>query len=245
MVNMSKDGGGAQDVSSAVSNRFEIDVQARIEEAAAMTAEMTSQAEAQAGEILEAAQEEAERIRVTAREEGHREGFGSGREEALAESAKERKEESRKVGKLIKDIGKARDTMLGELEDEIIDLILATSRKIVCTAIDKDDAVFESIIKNALRQIKWEGKITLRVSSKDYERFFSEGSASFVVGDETISVSVVEDKALENGACHIESEGETVDAGVDSQIKHISIAFHGVGGESPLTDSAIGRGDGG
>lgn len=193
----------------------------RIRELTEAADEMVRQAELKAKMLVQNAEIEAINIRSQGWEAGYDEGRTEFETERLQQMAEDRAALERVIGEVVQ----ARKEILDGLEDEIVDLALAVAKKIVNVAIQKDDIIFESILKNALHQMKREGKITIRVSGQEYERFFSSGSATFVLGDESVTATIVNDPLLPEGGGIVESEGETINAGVDSQLRYIAIAF--------------------
>ena len=86
--------------------------------------------------------------------------------------------------------------------------------------------MFTSLIKNALRQVSTDGKIVIRVGPVEYERFFSSGSAVIELGSGVaVTASVLRDVTLEEGDCIIDTDDMTVNAGLESQLKYVELAF--------------------
>ena len=85
---------------------------------------------------------------------------------------------------------------------------------------------FESLIRNALKQISPDGRVIIRVGTAEYERFFSSGSAVFVLDSGVeVKASVLRDVSLGCGDLIIDTENETINAGLSSQLKQIALAF--------------------
>ena len=120
-----------------------------------------------------------------------------------------------------------RERTYNGLEDSVVGLALEIVKKIINPAEEELGGVFESLIRNALKQIAPEGKIIIRVSPAEYERFFSSGSAIFHLDKGvTVTASILRDASLNDGDCIIDTEDETVNAGFDTQLKYIRIAFN-------------------
>lgn len=186
-----------------------------------MAAEIIDDATAEAAMRINKAEADAEGVLLEARQRGYLEGKANAEEEYQEYS--QRQEET--LRGLIEQIEQERDKMLAELEDEILGLCISIVKKVLDDENVKDDIIFNSIIKKALKRMKLEGKITVHVSRAEYERVFSSGSASFVLGDERISVSVIEDADMIEGDCIVESENEMINAGLGSQLKNIEQAL--------------------
>jgi len=66
----------------------------------------------------------------------------------------------------------------------------------------------------------------IRVSNGDYERFFSQGGVAFELDrGVTVSPSIMRDVSLKDGDCIIDIENVTVNAGLESQMKYVELAF--------------------
>lgn len=193
----------------------------RRKQATAIAEEIINQAAVKAKAIIQEAEAEAMEIKKLARKRGYDEGINKA-EEAI-EAAVEKDNELLK--RAIYRIEETRREILDSMENEMLRLTFSIVRKVFSQISKSDSSLFESMITNALKQMKKEGKITIRVSKEEYERFFSSGDASFVIGDRLMTASVLPDTNLNSGDCIIESEGETVNAGIDCQLKNIEIAF--------------------
>ncbi len=183
--------------------------------------EIFNQAAIKAKAILQEAEADAVEIKKLARQRGYEEGIGKADEEIRAAVEKDNAQLRSVIGK----IEEARRAMFDSLEDEILGLTFSIVKKVFNQINKSDSAMFESMIANALKQMKKEGKITIRVCKEEYERFFSSGDASFILGDKLLTAAVLPDSNMNGGDCIIESEGETVNAGIDCQMKNIEIAF--------------------
>jgi flagellar biosynthesis/type III secretory pathway protein FliH len=93
---------------------------------------------------------------------------------------------------------------------------------------EKDDKIFEDMMQTALARLRKEGKIVIRMSPEEY-RNFSSPNAQFVINNERIQAAIVEEPLFGKGDLIVESEGETINAGVDSQLRYIELAFRGQG----------------
>ncbi|SMC35619.1 FliH/SctL family protein [Papillibacter cinnamivorans] len=182
---------------------------------------IVSRAEKQADGILEKARDDARGVLDNARETGYAEGLRKADEKIEVSCRK--KTDSLQF--LITKIEQARASELDGLEGEILSLVMETAKKVINIQLEKDDKLFEGLIKNALAQMKREGKIVIRVSQEDYKRYFPAGSAEFAVGSDRIVTAVAEEPLFRPGDCVIESEGGSVDAGISSQLKYIELAF--------------------
>ena len=209
--------------------------------AEAMVNEYLSAAEAEAAamakEVLDNAHDEAAKIIVSARDDaeieckrGWEEGFTKGSQEgkrAFEEKLAEKiRSDDDMLKRVLDEIHAERERSYNEMENEVTSLALEIVRKIINPAEDELSGVFTSLIKNALRQMSTDGKIVIRVSPAEYERFFSSGAAVIELDSgATVTASVLRDVSLDGGDCIIDMEDITVNAGINSQLQYVKLSF--------------------
>ena len=180
----------------------------------------------EADNIVSKAHDEADEERERARKEGFEEGAEEGRrsyDDRIAEKNREQDEELKRV---LDKIYEDRERAYAELEGEVVELALDIVRKIINPAEEALGDVFLSLIKNALKQMSTDNKVVIRVSPEEYERFFSSGAATIELDSGiTVKASVLRDISLQEGDCIIDTEDVTVNAGVESQLQYVKLAF--------------------
>lgn len=209
-------------------------------------------AKAEASMMVEAARKEAEELTLSARERleeerrlARQEGYDDGAEEGkrLYDEQLEKKmreigddfsekmrEDDEKVKRVVEELYYERAETYAGLEDNVVGLAIDIVRKVINPSEEKYGGIFEMLVRNALKQINPEGRIMIRVGPNEYERFFASGSALFELdGGVNVTVSVLRDASLGEGDCVIDTEESTVNAGLDTQLKYIQLAFDRVG----------------
>ena len=180
----------------------------------------------EAESIISKAHDEADEVRENARKEGFEEGAEEGRrsfDEKIAEKAREQDEELKRV---LDEIYDERERTYAALEGEVVDLSVDIVRKIINPAEEALGDVFLSLIKNALKQMSTDNKVVIRVGPEEYERFFSSGAATIELDSGIIvQASVLRDISLQEGDCIIDTDDVTVNAGVESQLQYVQLAF--------------------
>ncbi|MFZ5975290.1 MAG: FliH/SctL family protein [Bacillota bacterium] len=177
----------------------------------------------QAEDVLLKAQKEAEGILLKTQKEADvlkkeawQEGYQLGREEAqeiVDDAQKARKAE---MERFMEQLRQTRDEILSGMEAEIIDFCMTVAEKVVSAALDRDDALFLSIITNALQKIRREGRVIVQVNPEDFQRYFESDTARFAVQGEEVTVSVTGNNRLKKGGCIVETDSDRVDTGVDT-----------------------------
>ena len=207
-----------------------------------------SEAEEAAGKIVGDARDEAAAILLEAREQakeeqraaveegfaaGNADGHARGYEDGLAKGNEEGRkdydakieEDDRQLLGIISDIYREIELSEAELENGVTELSLDIVRKVIDPS-DAGSGVFESLIRNALRQIRTDRKIVIHVGQDEFKRFFPSGSAVFQLdGGVTVKAAVVEDQTLGEGDVVIDAEEETINAGLETQLQAIELAF--------------------
>jgi flagellar biosynthesis/type III secretory pathway protein FliH len=116
--------------------------------------------------------------------------------------------------------------MYDDYEGKVTELCLDIVKKVINPAEEALGNVFQSLILNAIKQIKLTDKIIIRVGPAEYERFFSNGNAVFDLhSGVTVTATVLKDMSFNDGDCVIDTDYETINAGLDSQLRLISLAF--------------------
>ena len=184
----------------------------------------------QAAQIISDAQDEVEESHNRAREEGYKEGFEKGTEEGKRsfdqQLADKMHEDDEALKRVINELYEERERTYNELEDETVNLSMDIVRKIFNPSEEALGDVFLSQIKNALRQMATDSKIVIRVGPSEYQRFFSSGAATIELDSgTTVNASVLRDVALGEGDLIIDADDVTVNAGLESQLHYVKIAF--------------------
>jgi len=204
------------------------------------TEELINEARAKAKSIIENAQNEADSIIQKAEnikqksedeaEENKRlawdEGYAAGVIEGKESYEDKINECDESLKRVMKEFHEAKERAFSDMHGELADLAISIVKKVINPADEEVNGLFESLIKNALRQIAPDDKVMLRVSAADYERYFPEGSTVFELGSGvTVSASILKDISLNEFDCIIDKDDSTVNAGLNTQLKHIELAF--------------------
>jgi len=187
--------------------------------------EIISSAADKAKFVLDSAEAEAERIKLAAREKGFADGYEDGLKQAEVELAAQKSENEAAFLNILGEIKTAKTRELEALEPKIIELIFEMVKKIINLSAKSDDNIFETMICGALTKIGAEGTVTVRVSADDAERFFPKGSAVFDLDGQRVTAKILPDPTMNEFDCVIDSSAATVNAGLDSQLRYLRIAF--------------------
>ena len=208
-----------------------------LERASAESRNIVTEAETKAENIIASSYERVEAELELARKKGYEAGLEEGKQTFDEKLIKQRAEDEKILAAKMQEDDEAlrcvvdrlnSESLLAyeELEQEAITLSLDIVKKIVNPDGFEGTAIFESLIRNALRQLNPSGKVVIRVGAVEYERFFPSGGTVFSMDNGAkISATVLRDVSLNGGDLIIDSDEETVNAGVETQIKSIRFAF--------------------
>lgn len=178
---------------------------------------LVNDAEKKAQEIIGNAEEK----EAAAQKKAYQEGFNSGREEGFTKGQAESDRLIERLHKMIETTMKRREDILIETEQQIVDLVLLMTRKVVKVISENQRNVVSSNIIHALRKIKGRGDVTIRVNLADVG-LTTEHTKDFLAAVENIqNITVVEDLSVDAGGCIVETDFGAVDARIASQLSEL------------------------
>lgn len=185
-------------------------------------------AEDEAAEIIQKAQEEAALIEKDARaafqseaDAAQKEGFTTGHEEGYASGKGEVERLIERLHTVLERAQQKREEILAETEQQLVDLVLLISRKVIKVLSENQRTVVVSNVVQALRKVKGRGDITIRVNIADL-KLTSEHTKDFLkLIEGAKNISVMEDSSVDRGGCIIETDFGEIDARISSQMSEL------------------------
>ncbi|MDR2702572.1 MAG: flagellar assembly protein FliH [Spirochaetaceae bacterium] len=114
-----------------------------------------------------------------------------------------------------------RAEILAETEQQIIDLVLLISRKVIKVISENQRNIVVSNVIEALRKVKGRGNIFIRVNMADV-KLASEHKKDFIeMMEGAKSIQIVEDTTVDSGGCIIETDFGEIDARIASQLSEL------------------------
>ncbi len=176
-----------------------------------------AQAEAKAQEIIKEAEQRHEKNVSEAKrngfEAGHEDGYQAGKQEV-----------QRLIDRLHIILEKTMDkrkVILDETEQQIVELVLLISRKVVKVISESQRNVVMSNIIQALRKVKGRGDVIIRVNLSDVQ-LTTEHIKDFMDSVESIkNITVAEDSSVDKGGCIIETDFGAIDARISTQLSEL------------------------
>ncbi|MBP3772785.1 MAG: flagellar assembly protein FliH [Treponema sp.] len=191
-----------------------------------------NEAEQTAQEIVKKAQEEASRIIEEANAEqealkksGYSEGLNKGREDGFSEGQGEVQRLVERTHKILEGVMARREEILSETEQQIVELVILMTRKVVKIISENQKSVVMANILQALKKVKGRGDVTIRVNLADV-KLTSEHTQDFIKQVENVKgITVLEDSTVDKGGCVVETDFGAIDARIQSQLSELETAI--------------------
>jgi flagellar assembly protein FliH len=196
--------------------------------AAAEAAALKTAAEVEADKIIEEAKQQAEAIVEEAktafeneRQEAKDAGYEEGRETGFDEGKAEVDRLIERTRVVLQRAQDKREEILAETEQEIIDLVLLISRKVIKNISENQRTVVINNVVQALRKVKGRGDVIIRVNLADV-KLTTEHLKNFIqMFEGTKAIQVHEDSTVDPGGCVIETDFGEIDARISSQLAEL------------------------
>lgn len=191
-----------------------------------------NEAEQTAAEIIKKAQEEASRIvedakfeQETAKSNSRAEGLNQGREEGFAEGKAEVERLVERTHKILESVMARREEILSETEQQIVELVLLMTRKVVKIISENQKSVVVANILQALKKVKSRGTVTIRVNMEDV-KLTTDHIQDFIKQVENVQgITVIEDSTVDKGGCVVETDFGAIDARIQNQLTELETAI--------------------
>jgi flagellar assembly protein FliH len=186
------------------------------------------QAQDEADQIVADAKRQAEEIVAQAQakmdsqlKDGYAEGFRKGQEAGFKEGNLEAQRLTDRLHTIIERTMDKRQEILAETEQQIVDLVLLMTRKIVKVISENQRNIVVSNVVQALRKVKGRGEVIIRVNLNDVA-MTTQHIKDFLSAAENIkNITVVEDSSVDRGGCVIETDFGAIDAKIVSQLNEL------------------------
>ena len=190
-----------------------------LEEIEAQAREMIENAQTQIDEMMESARRDIEEERRQAIEDGNKLGYEDGYKAGLAEVDEMKRELSEEEKKLRDEY----DRMVEDLEPRFIETITEIYSNIFGIELSDKHDIIVHLIDSTLRRVESSKTFIVHVSKDDFP-FVNMKKQELVEGATAGKgvVEIIEDIALSQGACLIETDGGIFDCGVDTQLQQLT-----------------------
>ena len=185
-------------------------------------------AQAEAEKIIEEAKAKAEEILAKAEADGQEkqkeafnEGFEEGKKAGYEEGFKEAQRLIDMLHEIINTAIARRQEILEETEQQIVDMVILVSRKVIKVLSEQQVDVVKNNVLQALRKVKGKVNVTVRVNMQDV-KLTTEHAKEFLDAVQNIeNIKVVEDSSVDIGGCIIDTDFGSIDARISSQLAEL------------------------
>ena len=190
-----------------------------LEEIEAQAQAMIEDAQAQIDVMMANARSDIEHDRRMAIEEARKLGYDDGYQAGHAEADEMKRELTAEKQRLYEEY----DSMVEKLEPQFIDTITEIYSHIFGIELIDNRDILVHLIDSTLRQVETSKTFIVHVSKEDYP-FVNMHKQELVEGATAGKgmVEIIEDIALLQGACLIETDGGIFDCGVDTQLQALT-----------------------
>lgn len=182
-------------------------------------AEIIEKARREAKSIEQLAKEAALNLRNEARQEGLQAGYDEGMQKAQEQFAKMQSELEERG----RELQAQYEEKLQQIEPMFIDNLTSIYEHVFHVELRSYREILSYLIAGTIRKIEGAKEFYVHVSKEDYP-FISmqKKQLAAATGNSKVLVEVVEDIALSQNQCMIETEGGVFDCGVDTQLSELS-----------------------
>jgi flagellar assembly protein FliH len=145
----------------------------------------------------------------------------AGREEGYARGSEEVERLIRRTQTVLERAQDKRAEILAETEQEIIDLVLILTRKVVKAITENQRTVIIQNVVQALRKVKTRGNVIIRVNMADLNLTTGHVKNFIQMMEGVKGIQVQEDSSVDSGGCIIETDFGEIDARIASQLAEL------------------------
>ncbi len=173
-----------------------------------------------------AAKAEQEEIRMGARDEGYREGYAQGIGKAMEDARRDKEAVAARMEKevqaFLEKADMAREEVLLQARDELLDLCIAVAEKVVRVSLKSSSEVIVRMIQTATERLKRQEWVHIYISGCDTKGVAQISPAlTTALGALSQHVKIIPMGDDEGGTCIVETPEEIIDASVSTQMTNI------------------------
>jgi flagellar assembly protein FliH len=130
-----------------------------------------------------------------------------------------------------------RDKVMRESEEELLNLVMMVSRKVILREARVDRSILESMVRSAVAGLSERDSITVRLNPDDYAMITSGHGEYFRQELMSDQMRFKADVAVLPGNCRIDTEMGTLDACIDAQLDEIHRRLLDERSQAPAPDA--------
>ena len=204
---------------NAIKYKLKLEKQARqtLADAKIQSEIMINEARKEAEAITKESKDEADNLRTSESQKGYNEGYDKG----YNESIQKYNMLIEQANQIIDEAENYKKQSIESLEQEIIQVVLASVEKITRKILDENDDIILGIIKNAIETMTFRDYLIVTVSKEDFEivEFAKNKILATYPGISKIEIKVADN--FKKGDVEIESDSGSLNPSVSHQIKKL------------------------
>ncbi len=119
------------------------------------------------------------------------------------------------------DLQTLREKVLRDSEDDLLDLTMAITRKIIGREVTQDRQVVIRLIRTVIQNLNERDELLIRVHPDDHSLLVTSQNDALKSELGAVKFVLKSDPTIEIGSCQVETEWGTVDAGFEAQMEEI------------------------
>lgn len=192
-----------------------------IEDAKIMYLKIIEEANYEAKTIIDKAHVDKEEIYNNASQSGYEEGYNKG----YKKSVNDTKEALRNASEIIDGLEKRKSEIYNNSEEEILNLVLDVSKKVIGDEIKQNKEAILSVITQGIEKCSFRSELKIRVSPEEYTYAVENKDKILRLIEGLSNIEIVSDVSLRNGGCVIETPSGDVNSSTYVQFRQIEKAF--------------------
>ena len=129
--------------------------------------------------------------------------------------------------KIVKDLEVKKEAVLNEMEGKIVQIAIATAKKIIKKEIEEDPETIVRVTREALKRVRQAQKITIKVNPQDWMKLKEVQPELLSSSLREGSVYIEKDEAIARGGSLVETDKGIIDARIERQIDEIDKVLSG------------------
>lgn len=214
-----------EDINSEASKRHlskaQIEAEKLIQKALMQVDETINQAQQEANDILEQAKEDAVKIQAQAQETGQKMGYDAGYEAGYNQSIGEASSIIASAETIVKGAYQSQKEILLSTEREMLNLVLAISKKVINRAFNNQPEIILRLIDITIRELKEHEEVKLIINPKNVELIKKASDLLKNQINGLHAIKIIEDKSIPITGVIVESSSGKIDAQIESQLEEI------------------------
>lgn len=164
---------------------------------------------------------ESEKHKTEIEHNAYDEGFAAGKDAGFKDGCAEVERLISRLHLIIEKTMDKRQDILASAEQQVVDLVLLMTRKVVKVISENQRNVVISNVVHALRKVKGRGDVIIRVNLADVALTTEHIKNFFANVENSKNITVVEDLSTDPGGCIIETDFGAIDARIASQLHEL------------------------